>query len=181
MRVAVGSDHAGFDLKEIVKGDLAALGHDVVDLGTHDAVTSVDYPDYGAAVGRRVAADEADLGICICGTGNGVAMAANKVPGVRAAVVHDVTTAALAGQHNHANVVCFGARTTGTTVVVDALHAFLDAPRERESSEGNSRHLRRIHKLAALDLDDDDDVGHRADAERELVHHIAHTAPEGTT
>ena len=114
MRVAVGSDHAGFDLKEILKAELAALGHDVTDLGTHDAVTSVDYPDYGAAVGRAVATGEADLGICVCGTGNGIAMAANKVPGVRAAVVHDVTTAALAGQHNHANVVCFGARTTGS-------------------------------------------------------------------
>ena len=181
MRVAVGSDHAGFDLKEILKADLAALGHDVDDLGTDDAVTSVDYPDFGAAVGRSVATDEADLGICVCGTGNGVAMAANKVPGVRAAVVHDVTTATLAGQHNHANVVCFGARTTGTTVVIDALHAFLDAPREREPSEENGRHLRRIDKLAALDLDNDDAACHGADAERELVHHIAHTAPEGTT
>jgi ribose 5-phosphate isomerase B len=172
MRVAVGSDHAGFDLKEILKAEFAALGHEVTDLGTHDAVTSVDYPDYGAAVGRRVATDEADLGVCICGTGNGVAMAANKVPGVRAAVVHDVTTAALAGQHNHANVVCFGARTTGTTVVIDALHAFLDAP--RDPLERNSRHLRRIQKLAALD----GAAGDRAHAERELVHH---TAPEGTT
>jgi ribose 5-phosphate isomerase B len=174
MRVAVGSDHAGFDLKEILKSELAALGHDVTDLGTHDAVTSVDYPDYGAAVGRRVATDEADLGICVCGSGNGVAMAANKVPGVRAAVVHDVTTAALAGQHNHANVVCFGARTTGTTVVVDALHAFLDAP--QEPSERNSRHFRRIQKLAALD--DAARNGHGADVERELAHH---TALEGTT
>jgi ribose 5-phosphate isomerase B len=164
MRVAVGSDHAGFDLKEILKAELAALGHDVIDLGTHDAVASVDYPDYGAAVGRAVAAAEADLGVGVCGTGNGIAMAANKVAGIRAVVVHDVTTAALAGQHNHANVVCFGARTTGTTVVVDALHAFLDAP--QEAPEANGRHERRIHKLAALD------------AERELVHH---TAPEGTT
>ena len=172
MRVAVGSDHAGFDLKEILKAELAALGHDVTDLGTHDAVTSVDYPDYGAAVGRRVATGAADLGICVCGSGNGIAMAANKVPGIRAAVVHDVTTAALAGQHNHANVVCFGARTTGTTVAIDALHAFLAAP--RETPERNSRHLRRIQKLAALD----EAAGPGADAERELVHH---TAPEGTT
>ncbi|HXB36836.1 MAG TPA: RpiB/LacA/LacB family sugar-phosphate isomerase [Acidimicrobiales bacterium] len=172
MRVAVGSDHAGFDLKEILKAELAALDHDVTDLGTHDAVTSVDYPDYGAAVGRRVATGAADLGICVCGSGNGIAMAANKVPGIRAAVVHDVTTAALAGQHNHANVVCFGARTTGTTVAIDALHAFLAAT--RETPERNSRHLRRIEKLAALD----EAAGPGADAERELVHH---TAPEGMT
>jgi ribose 5-phosphate isomerase B len=169
MRVAVGSDHAGFELKEILKAELAALGHDVTDLGTHDAITSVDYPDYGAAVGRAVASGAAELGLCVCGSGNGIAMAANKVPGVRAAVVHDVTTAALAGQHNHANVVCFGARTTGTTVVVDALHAFLDAP--QEPPDRNGRHLRRIEKLAALDAE-------HAGGERELVHQ---TAPEGTT
>jgi ribose 5-phosphate isomerase B len=172
MRVAVGSDHAGFDLKEILKAELAALGHGVTDLGTHDAVTSVDYPDYGAAVGRAVAAAEAELGVCVCGSGNGIAMAANKVPGVRAAVVHDVTTAALAGQHNHANVVCFGARTTGATVVIDSLHAFLNAP--QEPTERNSRHLRRIEKLAALDRGTRDGTA----PERELVHH---TAPEGTT
>jgi ribose 5-phosphate isomerase B len=169
MRVAVGSDHAGFDLKEILKAELAALGHDVADLGTHDAVTSVDYPDYGAAVGRRVAGDEADLGLCVCGTGNGMAMAANKVPGIRAAVVHDVTTAALVRRHNHANVVCFGARTTGSTVVVDALHAFLGAPEEP------GRHVGRIQKLASLD---DEAARDGAHAERELVHH---TAAEGMT
>jgi len=172
MRLAVGSDHAGFDLKEILKAELTALGHDVADLGTNDPVTSVDYPDYGAAVGRAVAAGEAELGIGVCGSGNGMAMAANKVPGVRAAVLHDVTTAALAGQHNHANVVCFGARTTGTTVVVDALHAFLNAP--LEPSDGNGRHLRRIEKLAALD----GATREETTARRELVHH---TAPEGTT
>ena len=173
MRVAVGSDHAGFDLKEILRAELAALGHDVADLGTHDATTSVDYPDYGAAVGRAVADGLADLGVCVCGSGNGIAMAANKVPGVRAAVVHDVTTASLAGRHNQANVVCFGARTTGTIVVIDALHAFLDAPKE------HGRHDGRIEKLAALDDHDLDDhgnaLGHAHD--RELVHL---TAPEGT-
>ncbi len=147
MRVAVGSDHAGFDLKEILRVELAALGHDVTDHGTSNAVASVDYPDFGEAVGRAVAAGRADLGVCVCGTGNGIAMAANKVPGVRAAVVHDVTTAGQARRHNHANVVCFGARTTGATVVLDALAAFLDAPEE------HGRHDHRIEKLAALDGD----------------------------
>jgi ribose 5-phosphate isomerase B len=168
MRVAVGSDHGGFDLKETLKVELAALGHDVADLGTGDAATAVDYPDYGAAVGRAVAQGEAELGICVCGTGMGIAMAANKVPGVRAAVVHDVTTAALARQHNHANVVCFGARTTGTTVAVDALQAFFQAPEEP------GRHVGRIEKLAALD--NAARVGTGTDGV--LVHH---TAPEGTT
>jgi ribose 5-phosphate isomerase B len=169
MRVAVGSDHAGFDLKEILRAELAALGHDVTDLGTHDATTSVDYPDFGAAVGRAVADERADLGVCVCGSGNGIAMAANKIPGVRAAVVHDVTTASLAGKHNHANVVCFGARTTGAVVVIDALSAFLVARDAfRDAPEDSARHQVRIEKLAALD-----EHGH----DRELAHL---TAPEGT-
>jgi ribose 5-phosphate isomerase B len=178
MRVAVGSDHAGFDLKEILRAELAEHGHVVTDLGAHDAATSVDYPDYGAAVGHAVAQGEADLGVCVCGTGNGIAMAANKVPGVRAAVVHDVTTASLAGRHNHANVVCFGARTTGVSVAVEALAAFLDTP--EEPSDNGGRHERRIHKLALLDGSNGSSGSNGSDAaDRELVHHTA-TPPEGT-
>jgi ribose 5-phosphate isomerase B len=145
MRVAVGSDHAGFELKEILKAELATRGHQVADLGPHESGVSVDYPDFGAAVGRAVADEQVDLGVCVCGTGNGIAMAANKIPGVRAAVVHDVTTAALARRHNHANVVCLGARITGATVAVEALAAFLDAPEE------HGRHDARLQKLAGLD------------------------------
>jgi ribose 5-phosphate isomerase B len=152
MRVAVGSDHAGFDLKELLRAELTALGHDVSDHGTSDSGTSVDYPDFGAAVGRAVAQRRADLGVCVCGTGNGIAMAANKVPGVRAAVVYDVTTACLARRHR-ANVACFGARVTGTTVAVDALAAFLATPEE------HGRHDRRVEKLAKLD---GDLAGHRS-------------------
>jgi ribose 5-phosphate isomerase B len=152
MRVAVGSDHGGFNLKEILRGELAAQGHDVADLGTHDGAVSVDYPDYGAVVGRAVTGGAAELGVCVCGTGIGISMAANKVPGVRAAVVHDVTTATLAKRHNHANVLCFGARTTGTAVALDALRAFLGALEE------HGRHDGRIAKLDDLD--------------RELVHPI---------
>ncbi len=139
MRVAVGSDHAGFDLKEILRAELASLGHHVTDLGTYDATTSVDYPDFGAAVGHAVAEGRADLGVCVCGSGNGIAIAANKVPGIRAAVVHDVTTAALAGRHNQANVVCFGARTTGTSVVLDALRAFSTRPGSTAATTAASR------------------------------------------
>jgi ribose 5-phosphate isomerase B len=145
MRVAVGSDHAGFDLKETLKAELVARGHDVADHGTDVAGVSVDYPDFGAAVGRAVAGGSADLGVCVCGTGIGIAMAANKVPGVRAAVVHDVSTAELARRHNHANVVCIGARVVGPVVAVDALGAFLEAKEE------HGRHDERIVKLAGLD------------------------------
>ncbi|HEY3845442.1 MAG TPA: ribose 5-phosphate isomerase B [Acidimicrobiales bacterium] len=145
MRVALGSDHAGFTLKEVLKAELVRRGIEVADLGTDSAEGSVDYPDFGAAVGRAVAEGRADLGVCTCGSGNGIAMAANKVAGVRAAVVHDVTTAALARRHNHANVLCLGSRITGTAVAVEALGAFLDAPEE------HGRHDARLAKLADLD------------------------------
>ena len=145
MRVAVGADHAGFDLKTVVIGALRERGIDAVDLGTHDATTSVDYPDFGAAVARAVVSGDCDLGVAICGTGIGVCIAANKVPGCRAALAHDVTSARLARQHNHANVLCLGARLLGPVVAVDALHAWLDEP------VGNGRHLTRIDKLRRLD------------------------------
>jgi ribose 5-phosphate isomerase B len=145
MRVAMGSDHAGFALKEILKGELHQRGHQVADLGTMNADDSVDYPDFGAAVGRAVTSGQAELGVCTCGTGNGIAMAANKVPGTRAAVIHDATTATLAREHNHANVVCLGSRVVGTAVAIDALTAFLSA------REQHGRHDGRIAKLAVLD------------------------------
>ncbi len=147
MRVAFGSDHAGFALKEILKAELAQRGHEVRDVGTDGPERSVDYPDFGAAVGRAVAGGDVDLGVCTCGSGIGIAMAANKIAGIRAAVVHDVTTAALARRHNHANVVCLGSRVVGSAVAVEALVAFLSAPEER------GRHDVRIAKLASLDRD----------------------------
>jgi ribose 5-phosphate isomerase B len=156
MLVAFGSDHAGFALKEILKAELMQQGHETVDLGTTDGEHAVDYPDYGAAVGRAVAAGEAQLGVCVCGSGNGIAMAANKIPGIRAALVHDVTTATLARRHGRANVVCLGSRITGSAVAIDALLAFLSAP------EDGGRHDGRIAKLSALD--------------REIVHHHEGTA-----
>ena len=181
MRVAVGSDHAGFELKEIVKAELVARGHDVVDLGADGPDVSVDYPDFGAAVGRAVAGGGAELGVCVCATGNGIAMAANKVPGVRAALAHDVTTAALARRHNHANVLCLGGRVTGALVALDALDAFLGAPEE------HGRHDRRVVKLAELDGAARPGRGHERDQEpglpleRELVHHRAAPGAAPTT
>ncbi len=144
VRIAVGSDHAGLALKDLLGQHLAELGHDVSDLGTHDE-SSVDYPDYGAAVGRAVATGAVELGVCCCGTGIGIAIAANKVRGVRAAVVHDVSSARLAREHNDANVVCFGARLVGPVVATDALDAFLAAAFE------NGRHTRRIEKIDRLE------------------------------
>jgi ribose 5-phosphate isomerase B len=145
MRIALGSDHAGFDLKALLASTLTTWGHDVVDLGTQNATDSVDYPDYGAAVGHAVVTGRADLGVAVCGSGIGISIAANKVPGVRAALVHDATSARLAREHNHANVLCLGSRLIGLPVAVDALEAWLVAV------PGEGRHLDRIEKLHSLD------------------------------
>lgn len=145
MRIAIGSDHGGFTLKGSVIEHLAAAGHVVDDLGTHDADVSVDYPTYGIAVGEAVAAGRAELGVCICGTGIGISIAANKVSGIRAAVITDVTTGRLARQHNDANVVCLGARTVGPLTALEALDAFLGA-----SFEGG-RHIGRLGIISAFE------------------------------
>ena len=145
MRIAVGSDHAGFDLKAVVAKHLADGGHQVIDLGTDSPDVSVDYPTYGAAVGRAVIEGRADRGVCVCGTGIGISMAANKVPGVRAAVVHDVTTASLARRHNDANVICLGGRTLGPAEALDAVDTFFTATFE------GGHHQPRLDELAALD------------------------------
>ena len=143
MRIAVGSDHAGFPLKRALIVHLEAGGHEVVDLGAH-GTESVDYPDYGAAVGRCVAHGDADLGVCVCGSGIGIAIAANKIAGVRAATVHDVTSAHLAREHNDANVVCFGERLIGYEVAREALDAFVNA------TFAGGRHQPRVAKIDAL-------------------------------
>jgi ribose 5-phosphate isomerase B len=145
MRIALGSDHAGYDLKALLATTLIAWGHEVLDLGTDNGTDSVDYPDFGAAVGHAVASHRADLGVAVCGSGIGISIAANKVAGVRAALAHDATSARLARQHNHANVLCLGARLIGPPVAVDALEAWLNAV------PGEGRHLGRIAKLHALD------------------------------
>ena len=144
MRIAVGADHAGVHLKAELVAFLAQGGHEVDDLGT-TGDESVDYPDFGAAVGRAVAGGGAEVGVCVCGTGIGIAMAANKISGVRAAVVHDVTSARMAKEHNDANVVCIGARLTGPQVAIEALDTFLS------SSWQAGRHARRIDKITALE------------------------------
>lgn len=141
--MAAGSDHAGYRLKRLLAERLAERGHQVVDLGAHSE-DRVDYPDFGAAVGRAVGGGLADLGLCVCGSGIGIAMAANKVDGVRAATVHDANSAALARRHNDANVICFGQRLIDDSVALEALDAFLDATFE------GGRHVARVAKLDAL-------------------------------
>jgi ribose 5-phosphate isomerase B len=144
MRIALGADHGGYHLKVQLAAHLAGLGHDVVDLGTHSE-ESVDYPDYGVAVGRAVTDGTAELGVCVCGSGIGIAIAANKLPGVYAAVVHDVTTGHLARTHNHANVICLGERVTGPEVAKEAVDAFLAA------TPAPGRHARRVAQIADIE------------------------------
>jgi ribose 5-phosphate isomerase B len=144
MRIAVGSDHAGYLLKEFLSAHLTELGHEVDDLGT-DSERRVDYPGYGAAVGLAVTEGRADLGLAACGTGIGISIAANKIDGVRAAVVHDVTTARLARAHTHANVLCMGGRTIGHEVAKDAVDTFLS------TEPIGGRHEQRIHEIALLE------------------------------
>jgi ribose 5-phosphate isomerase B len=145
MRIAVGSDHAGYTLKSLLADHLAAAGHEVLDLGTDTAEVSVDYPAYGHAVAVAVAEGRADRGLCVCGTGIGIGIAANKVAGIRAAVVHDSTTAALARRHNDANVVCLGERTTGPAEAVDAVDTFF------ATEFDGGRHQRRIDQISGYD------------------------------
>ncbi len=136
-----GSDHAGLDLKLELIARLRQWGLEVEDLGT-DSSASVDYPDYGKAVAKRVVAEGA-LGLLVCGTGNGIAISANKVKGARAALATDAFTARMARMHNDANLIVFGARVVGVGVAEDALKAFFDAQFE------GGRHQRRVDKIMA--------------------------------
>jgi ribose 5-phosphate isomerase B len=142
MKVAVGSDHAGFALKEQLKRELESLGHAVVDVGTSSATESVDYPDFAIPVAERVAAGEADRGVVVCATGIGAGIAANKVNGVRAAVVTSDETARLTRQDNDSNVLAVGGRTTQNPEdAVRWLRIWLETP------FAGGRHERRVKKI----------------------------------
>lgn len=126
MKIIIGNDHAGPEMKKEIVHYLEGLGHEVVNFGV-DTADSCDYPPIGAKVGQAVAAGEGDCGILICGTGVGISIAANKIKGVRAAVCSDTTTARLVKQHNDANIIAFGARIIGIETAKDIVKAYLDA------------------------------------------------------
>lgn len=144
MRWYAGADHAGFELKNALVAALREQGDEVEDFGTQSG-ESVDYPDYAEKVARAVAADHESRGLLVCGTGIGMSIAANKVPGVRAALVNGAFTAAATRAHNDANVVCMGARVIGLGVALSALSAFRDTEFEA------GRHGRRITKIDRLE------------------------------
>ncbi|CAA7599741.1 Galactose-6-phosphate isomerase/Ribose-5-phosphate isomerase [Acididesulfobacillus acetoxydans] len=144
MKVALGADHGGYELKEAVKTFLQEKGISVLDLGTH-STASVDYPTYGFAVGSAVTAGEADLGIVVCGTGLGISMAANKVPGIRAAVCTETYSARMAREHNDANVLALGGRVTGVGLAQDIVEVFL------RTDFAGGRHAKRVGMIAAIE------------------------------
>jgi ribose 5-phosphate isomerase B len=146
MRIALASDHAGFALKRIVVDHLrqSRSSDELLDLGP-DSEARVDYPDHAAAVAHAVADGRAELGVLICGSGIGMSIAANKVAGARAALVHDDFTARMARAHNDANIVCLGSRVLGESVALSALDAFLSGRFE------GGRHADRVLKLTLLD------------------------------
>ena len=143
MKWYAGSDHAGLELRRELVDALRARGEEVIDLGP-ESTESVDYPDYAKSVCAKVI-EEGALGLLICGTGNGIAISANKVKGIRAALATDAFTARMARLHNDANVIVFGARVVGAGVAVDALNAFCDAKFE------GGRHQRRVDKMMAIE------------------------------
>lgn len=161
MRVAVGADHRGYELKTSLAARLRDDGYEVVDCGTHNG-DSVDYPDYAEAVGREVAAGRADLGLLVCGSGVGVAIAANKIPGVRAANVTSEPAAALARRHNDANVLCLGAGVVGSAEAEKILDSFLDSEFE------GGRHATRVEKIARLEDHAIEDGGIEEDIEDQV-------------
>jgi RpiB/LacA/LacB family sugar-phosphate isomerase len=145
MRIVIGSDHAGFDLKEHIVTYLRELGHQVVDVGTHSSAP-VDYPDYAEVVGVALREDRADRGVLICGSGVGASVAANKLPGIRAGLCQDTYSAHQGVEHDNMNVLCIGARVVGPELMLDLVRAFLTA-----QFAGEERHRRRLSKVAAME------------------------------
>jgi ribose 5-phosphate isomerase B len=146
MRVAVAFDHRGVKLRPRVLRELSELGHEVVDLGTDAPEPKIDYPDKAREIGEAVTGDRAERGVLICGSGVGASVAACKVPGIRAAICHDVYSAHQGVQHDDMNVLCLGSEVVGEELAVDLMRAFLAA-----QFDGGERYVRRLHKLEAME------------------------------
>lgn len=148
MRFACGFDHAGVTLRDIVFAAVAEAGHETIDLGTDDAATPDDYPDRAIAVARAILSGEAERGILVCGSGAGVAVAACKIDGIRAAMAHDTYTARQCVSHDDVNVLALGARVIGEVIAAELVRAFVGA-----EFSGEERHVRRLAKVALIERD----------------------------
>jgi len=147
MIVAIGCDHGGFPLKERLVREVKAAGHDMVDCGAFDETLS-DYADFARRVGEAIVGAQAQRGILICGSGVGASVAANKIPGIRAAVCHDTYSARQGVEHDAMNVLCFGARVIGVELASELVRSFLHA-----EFSGDERHVRRLEKISAIERD----------------------------
>jgi len=145
MKIAIGADHAGFELKEHIKKLLLTMSHEVLDLGTH-STNPVDYPDFSESVGLAVRDGKAERGILLCGSGVGASVAANKIPGVRAGLCHDHYSAHQGVEHDDMNLLVMGGRVVGESVALELVRAFLDA-----KYTGEERHQRRLTKVIAIE------------------------------
>jgi len=147
VRLVIGSDHAGFPLKEEVRANLAAAGHDLVDLGVYKVEPEDDYPDFAEKLGEAIKAGVARRGILICGSGVGVCVAANKIPGIRAGICHDTYSAHQGVEHDDMNVLVLGARIVGGSLAYDLAHAFIGATFQ----DKEARFQRRLKKVLAIE------------------------------
>src|SRR5690349_22098256 len=145
MRIAVGADHAGFQLKQVIAADLRNTGHEVKDCGT-DSEAPVDYPDFAEAVAKSVIGGQAQRGVLICGSGVGASVAINKIPGIRAGLCHDSYSARQGVEHDDMNVLVLGARVIGPELAKDLVGYYL-----RATFSGEARHVRRLGKITALE------------------------------
>jgi ribose 5-phosphate isomerase B len=146
MRIAIGADHGGHPLNERVIEELRGAGHEITDFGTHDGSQADDYPDYALKVGQAVQDDEAEIGILICGSGVGAAVAANKLKGIRAALCGDTYSGHQSREHDDCNVLCLGARVVGVELAMDIVRAFVAA-----RFTGEERHRRRLEKIREIE------------------------------
>jgi len=146
MRIAIAADHAGFPLNERVIEVLRGAGHDLIDFGTHDGSIPDDYPDYAKQVGEAVQNGAAEIGILVCGSGVGAAVAANKLRGIRAALCGDTYSGHQSREHDDCNVLCLGSRVTGVELALEIVRAFVNA-----KFTGEERHLRRLAKIQKLE------------------------------
>jgi len=146
MRIAIGADHGGYPLNERVIEELRGAGHELIDFGTHDGSVPDDYPDYAVKIGTAIQAGTADIGVLICGSGVGAAVAANKLRGIRAALCGDTYSGHQSREHDDCNVLCLGARVIGVELALEIVRALVAA-----RFTGEERHRRRLAKVAALE------------------------------
>ena len=152
VKVAVGFDHRGVKLRERVLQDLSALGHEAVDVGTDRPEPRIDYPDKARELAERILSGEAERGVLVCGSGVGASVAANKLPGIRAAICHDIYSAHQGVEHDDMNILCLGSEVIGPELAADLIKAFLGA-----TFDGGERYVRRLEKIRVMEGRGEDD------------------------